>query len=147
VVLVALLVLVVNDQLAKAAWPGPITGKLSDVAGLIVAPIALLAASEVALWGTGRWSGPSGRALAVAIVVVGVAFVAVQVWPPATEAYRWGLGALQWPIRAAAAVLAGGSGSAIAPVQVTADAEDLLALPALLVTGWVGRRRLAPRHR
>lgn len=147
VVLVALLVLVVNDQLAKAAWPGPVTGIASDVAGLIVAPIALQAAWEVALWGTGRWSGPSGRALAVAITVVGVAFAAVQVWPPATDAYRWGLGALQWPIRTTAAVLAGGRAGSIDPVQATADAGDLLALPALLITWRAGRRRSTPGAR
>ncbi|UBU13618.1 hypothetical protein [Nonomuraea gerenzanensis] len=36
------LVLLVNDHLLKQAWPGLLTGKLSDVAGLVVAP-ALLA--------------------------------------------------------------------------------------------------------
>ncbi|MEO3793173.1 hypothetical protein ABGB14_23420 [Nonomuraea sp. B10E15] len=35
-------VLLVNDHLLKQAWPGFVTGKLSDVAGLVVAP-ALLA--------------------------------------------------------------------------------------------------------
>ncbi|MFB4276114.1 hypothetical protein ACBJ59_12535 [Nonomuraea sp. MTCD27] len=32
------LVLLVNDHLLKQAWPGFVTGKLSDVAGLLVAP-------------------------------------------------------------------------------------------------------------
>ncbi|WP_156325293.1 hypothetical protein [Nonomuraea sp. SBT364] len=35
---VAALVLLLNDHLLKHAWPGPVTGKLSDVAGLVVAP-------------------------------------------------------------------------------------------------------------
>ncbi|MEU6788252.1 hypothetical protein ABZ912_54445 [Nonomuraea angiospora] len=37
-------VLFINDHLLKQAWPGPVTGKLSDVAGLVVAPalVALL---------------------------------------------------------------------------------------------------------
>ncbi|MGW4962655.1 hypothetical protein ACWEPL_36005 [Nonomuraea sp. NPDC004186] len=37
-------VLFINDHLLKQAWPGPLTGKLSDVAGLVVAPalVALL---------------------------------------------------------------------------------------------------------
>ncbi|GAB1818627.1 hypothetical protein HerbRD11066_17910 [Herbidospora sp. RD11066] len=35
---VALVVLVVNDHLLKYTWPGFVTGKLSDVAGLIVLP-------------------------------------------------------------------------------------------------------------
>ncbi|MEV0613623.1 hypothetical protein AB0I81_09890 [Nonomuraea sp. NPDC050404] len=33
-----MLVLLVNDHLLKTAWPGPVTGKLSDLAGLVVAP-------------------------------------------------------------------------------------------------------------
>ncbi|MEV4014473.1 hypothetical protein AB0J35_28625 [Nonomuraea angiospora] len=37
-------VLFINDHLLKQTWPGPVTGKLSDVAGLVVAPalVALL---------------------------------------------------------------------------------------------------------
>jgi hypothetical protein len=141
VVLVALLVLVLNDQLAKPAWPGVVTGKLSDVAGLIVAPIALQAVWELIAWLTGRWSGPSDRVLVTSIGLVGVAFAAIQLWTPATDAYRWALGVVQWPLRAAAAVVVGGPVGAVVPVQATADVEDLLALPALLVTWWAGRRR------
>ena len=32
----ALVVLVLNDHVLKQAWPGLVTGKLSDVAGLVV---------------------------------------------------------------------------------------------------------------
>ncbi|GLZ76055.1 hypothetical protein Afil01_08620 [Actinorhabdospora filicis] len=41
-VFAASVVLLVNDHVLKPAWPGSVTGKLSDVAGLVVAP-ALLA--------------------------------------------------------------------------------------------------------
>ena len=142
VVLAALAVLALNDQVLKAAWPGFVTGKLSDIAGLFVAPLALQAAWEVASWAVGRWRGPSSMALAVWIVVVGFAFAAIQVWEPATDAYRWGLGAAQWPFRALAAGLAGAPAPHIAPVTAVADAEDLAALPALAVTWWLGRRRI-----
>jgi hypothetical protein len=143
VALGALLVLVVNDQVLKAAWPGVVTGKLSDVAGLIVAPLALQAAWEVWLWAIGRWHEPSSRALAVAIVAVGLGFVAVQLWPPATDAYGQALALAQWPFRALGAVLAGGPVPDLAPVRAVADAEDLLALPALAISWWVGSRRSA----
>jgi hypothetical protein len=151
VVLVAMAVLALNDQLLKAAWPGFVTGKLSDVAGLIVAPLALQAAWEVASWVVGRWRGPSTRVLALSIAVVGLGFAAIQVWEPATDAYRWGLGFAQWPFRAVAAAMAGGPIPSLVPVVALADAEDLLALPALAVTWWLGRRRIAtarpaPRH-
>ncbi|GAA3121815.1 hypothetical protein GCM10020001_047700 [Nonomuraea salmonea] len=38
VTVAGVLVLLVNDHLLKAAFPGVVTGKLSDVAGLLVAP-------------------------------------------------------------------------------------------------------------
>jgi hypothetical protein len=142
VALVALATLIANDQLLKAAWPGVVTGKLSDVAGLVVAPLALQAAWEVGQWVAERWHGPTASVLAVAIVVVGLGFAAVQVWAPASDAYDWALGAAQWPFRALAASLTGAPTPGVDPVVATADAEDLLALPALAVTWWVGRRRI-----
>jgi hypothetical protein len=144
VALVALAVLVLNDHVLKSMLPGLVTGKLSDVAGLVVAPLAVQAAWEVGLWIAGHWDGPSSRVLAVAIVGVGISFAAVQVWPPATDLYRWGLGAAQWPFRAVAALLTGAPSPGVVPVSTTADVEDLLALPALLVTWLVGSRRGVP---
>ena len=144
VALGALLVLVVNDQVLKTAWPGPVTGILSDVAGLIAAPLALQALWEVATWALAHWNGPSRQALAVAIAVVGVAFTLVQVWPPATDAYRTGLGLLQWPFAAFAAIVGGSPVPPVRPIVSVADVEDLAALPALAVSWWVGSRRGRP---
>ena len=42
---VAVVVLALNDHVFKSAWPGWVTGKLSDVAGVVV--IATLAATQV----------------------------------------------------------------------------------------------------
>jgi hypothetical protein len=142
VALVALPLLILNDQLLKAVWPGVVTGKLSDVAGLVVAPLVLQALWEIGQWIAGRWHGPTMSVLVVAIIAVGLGFAAVQVWDPASNAYEWALGTAQWPFRAFAAVLVGAPSPSITPVVATADAEDLLALPALAVTWWVGRRRI-----
>jgi len=142
VVLVALALLILNDQLLKAAWPGVVTGKLSDVAGLVVAPLALQAAWEVGQWIAGRWRGPTRSVLAAAIIAVGLGFAAVQLWDQASNAYEWAMGAAQWPFRALAASLTGGPASGVDPVVATADAEDLLALPALAITWLVGRPRI-----
>jgi hypothetical protein len=141
IALCALALLVANDQLLKSAWPGVVTGKLSDIAGLILAPLALQAAWEVVAWRAGRWRGPSIRVLSVAIITVGIAFAAIQLWSPATELYRWSLGAAQWPFRALAASLIGAPGGGLVPVQATADAQDLLTLPTLAITWWTGRPR------
>src|SRR5687767_7289813 len=47
--LIATVLLAVNDHVLKAAYPGPFTGKLSDAAGLVVAPplLALVVAPLV----------------------------------------------------------------------------------------------------
>jgi hypothetical protein len=142
IVLVSLGLLIANDQVLKGLWPGPVTGKLSDIAGLIVAPIALLAAWEIGSHAVGRPWGPSRTAVLSAIVLAGLAFAAIQVWEPASEAFRVGLGVLQWPFRALGAWAAGGTIGAPVPVAAVADAEDLLALPALAAAWWAGRSRL-----
>ncbi|NRQ37483.1 hypothetical protein HII36_37475 [Nonomuraea sp. NN258] len=51
---VAVIVLLLNDHLLKQAWPGFVTGKLSDVAGLVVAPplLALLLLRRADLFAT-----------------------------------------------------------------------------------------------
>ena len=57
VTVLALAVLIVNDHVLKAAYPGWVTGKLSDAAGLVVAPallgLVLPRAAAVALVGAG----------------------------------------------------------------------------------------------
>jgi hypothetical protein len=90
--LLALATLVLNDQVLKGLWPGVVTGKLSDLAGLVVAPLALQASWEIGTWLAGRWKGPSLTVLAAAIVIVGAAFAAIQILPPATDLYRWAMG-------------------------------------------------------
>ncbi|MER6948416.1 hypothetical protein ABT294_30750 [Nonomuraea sp. NPDC000554] len=63
--MVAVIVLLLNDHLLKQAWPGFVTGKLSDVAGLVVAPplVALLFRR---------------RADAVAVLLTGALFALVK---------------------------------------------------------------------
>ena len=141
IALAAMVLLILNDHVLKAAWPGPVTGKLSDVAGLIILPLAVQAAAEVGFATAGRWDGPSRRVLWAAMALVGVAFAAIQLWQPAVELYRTGLGAAQWPFRALAAVLAGRAIPGVVPGAAAADVADLFALPALGVAWWIGRRR------
>ncbi|MFI7708309.1 hypothetical protein [Nonomuraea sp. NPDC049480] len=68
-----MIVLLVNDHLLKQAWPGFVTGKLSDVAGLVVAP-ALLA---LLFW---------RRADLAATVLTGVLFALVKTTETGAEA-------------------------------------------------------------
>ncbi|GEL94132.1 hypothetical protein [Cellulomonas composti] len=121
----ALVVLVLNDHLLKRVYGTWWTGKLSDVAGLVLAPALV----GVALAAARSWRGSAHRARPdvvadVATIVVGVAFVVVK-------------------ITALGAATASAAWTAVAgPSVVLRDPTDLLALPAL-VLGWVVARSSA----
>lgn len=143
VFLVALAVLFVNDQVLKARFGGPITGKLSDVAGLIVVPIVVVTVTEIV----------RGRTCDVSTMVrcsVGVAavFALVQLWAPAGAAYEDVFGVARWPVDSLVALLGGGLPSAPGRVALFADPTDLLALPAAVIPVWIARRhrRRRPSH-
>lgn len=137
--LLAIALLALNDHWLKDAWAHPVTGKLSDIAGLVFFPLLLVALLEVALCATGRYRGPSDRALLAAVATTAAAFALVQIAPPATEGYRIGLAALQQPVQVLSLVLGGGALDALPRVSATPDVTDLFALPSLLVAVFVGR--------
>lgn len=113
----ALAVLLVNDHLLKAAYPGWLTGKLSDAAGLVLAPplLALLAAALVPAPGSGRLA-----AAAVGATAAGFAVVKATTAGAATASAAW---------------------SAVAgPAAIRADRTDLLVLPAAAAGWWAWRR-------
>lgn len=101
----ALFVLVVNDHLLKGAGmlPPIVTGKLSDFAGMLVAPLLLAAIAGVR----------SQRGWVLAHLAVGAVFGAIQLSHGAAELW---------------AALMGGLGF---PWVITSDPTDLVALPAL----------------
>jgi hypothetical protein len=101
VALGALALLLLNDHLLKARWPGAVTGKVSDVAGpVVVAALLGSLARSLSSW---------RRAEAIAWWAVAAAFVVLKVWAPAASV---------------AAPLLGGGG-------VVRDPYDLLGLLAL----------------
>ncbi len=113
VTVVAALVLLVNDHVAKGLWPGPVTGTLSDIAGLVVAPALLGLVCGVI---TPRF--PPRVMAAGAVVLTGLGFTLVKLT---------GTGAAV--ASAAWSVLAG-------PSYILADPTDLVALPALGAAWW-----------
>jgi hypothetical protein len=135
-----LALLFVNDHDLKQRWPGWLTGKLSDLAGLVLLPIVLLALLELM---RGRVS-PTPQHARGCCVVVGAGFILLECWPPASLFFRATLGALQWPVRA----LLAGHAVELSWVRHVPDHEDLLALPALLLPWWYGtqRARLSARE-
>ncbi len=113
--LASLALLIVNDHVLKGAGvlPGWLTGKLSDFAGLIVAPVLIAAIA--------RARRAAARAGACALIAVG--FVAIKLSPVAAGALEraLALGHIHW--------------------RVWSDPTDLAALVVLPVAWWLSGRR------
>jgi len=147
VTLLALGLLVLNDHVLKVNYPGAITGKVSDLAGLAFFPILLVSGWEIILAVTGRWRGPGTRALGIAIGGTAVAFALVKTVPVAAAAFAWSLGVAQWVLTFPARFLDGGSMPPVVPTLVVVDPTDLLALLALAIPAWIGVERARAERR
>lgn len=120
--LLAVAVLAFNDRVGKRAWPGAVTGKVSDAAWtLVVPPVLALVASAVP-----RLRGRPAALLGVALTAVTFAVAKSS---------------------AAGAELASAGWSALTgvPSRTVADPGDLLALPVLALSWWLWRRSARPR--
>ena len=117
IAITALVTLLLNDHVIRVHWPSVVTGKLSDVAWLVVA--AVVVASLLARLGNGkdvaRWGAVAG---------VGGVFTLLQVWAPLGDTW---------------VALTGG--------RHVADLEDLWCLPALLLAPLCWRGVPRPKAR
>lgn len=136
--LAAVAILVLNDHVLKERWAGLVTGKLSDVAGLVFFPLLLDALAARLPWARAL---PPLRRVAACALATAVVFAAVKTWAPATRAYEIGLGLLQWPIRAAFAVLRGDAPGPPLRAALVRDPTDLVALPFVAVSVLLEQRR------
>lgn len=137
VVLASIALLVLNDHVLKSAVPGLLTGKISDIAGLLFFPLVIQAMHEMGSAAIGHSWGPSPKILKMSIAMAGIGFAAVKLVPVATELFAAALGATQW----LSGSLLGLQGAAAHQVQVAQDVTDLIALPILGVTYLIGARR------
>ena len=122
--LVAVAVLVLNDHVLKQHFPGFVTGKLSDFAGLFFFPLFL-----VDLMGLVR--RPSRGLLIGACIATAVVFALAKTTALGHSIYCVGLGALQAPFR-----------GSYHRVRMTMDVTDLVALVAIVGAFFYATRRL-----
>jgi hypothetical protein len=129
IALAAVAMLLVNDWVLKPIGPGAVTGKLSDLAGLVFAPLALSSAIGLVLAIAVRFGARidpslSRRRLALCMVATGAVFAAVKL---DAEAARAVAALLSWFGRRA---------------HIARDRSDLWCLPALAIALWIGRDEL-----
>ena len=124
--IVALVALVLNDHVLKARFPGVVTGKLSDLAGMVLAPLVLVALADALaparVLARRGWESASAWVCAAAIAI---GFALVKTWAPATHAYDAAFGLL-WR----------------GHVDLVRDPTDLVALPLGALAARVGARRV-----
>lgn len=150
---ISLVTLIVNDHVLKQRYANVVTGKLSDLAGLVFLPLLLVALIEVLRAGARVrvWRVPV-PVLTICVFLTGVGFTLAKTWAPITKAYCVGTGALEWPAVAVKAAIVAPHLPALPQAHMVRDTTDLLALPMLLMPWWFGRshltrdaRRLSPR--
>ncbi|MCU1496899.1 MAG: hypothetical protein JWM47_852 [Acidimicrobiales bacterium] len=136
----SIVVLIVNDRYVKERWPGFISGKLSDVAGLIFFPLLLVALAELVGLVAHRPRQAGRRAFVVVSLVVGVVFAATKTLAPVRAADEIILGWLQWLPRAIYRVATGSAAGSPVRQQVVVDLLDLMTVPCVLAAVWIGGR-------
>ncbi len=138
VVVVALVGLLLNDHVLKAASAGTpwtlLTGKLSDVCGVLFLPVLIVAGIEIVAGWRGRFCGPSQRLALVVAIGVGVTFALMKSVAVVGDVYAFALGVLQWPLRATAALLQSAAVPSAVAVNHVVDPTDTIAVPA---AAWV----------
>lgn len=141
IAIAAMATVIVNDRVLKPRVPSELTGKLSDVAGLVFFPLFVVAIIEAGrrVGGGERWT-LTPRAVVAASISIGVVFVLIKTWSPASESYRQLMGVVMWPFDAAATLAQGDGVPGIERVALVEDRTDLLALPALFVPWWIASR-------
>jgi hypothetical protein len=142
----ALGLLLLNDHALKSAWPGPISGKLSDVAGMVFFPTFLVSAWEIILAIGKRWRGPSIQALGFATVSAATIFTLVKTVPSAAQSAGDTLGLAQWVLALPVGLIAGRPWPVPVSTRIIADPTDLIAVPMIGLVLWLGirRARMAP---
>jgi hypothetical protein len=129
-----LAVLVANDYALKRTVPSELTGKLSDIAGLVLLPLAFLSLTEGVRFVSRRrhWQATTTE-LCAALAVTAIGFTAVKLSTMIASAYGYALGFLRWLPAAAAAFVTQDGVPLLRTVSVTHDVTDLLVLPVLVV--------------
>jgi len=132
-----LILWIVNDHVLKELYGNIWTGKLSDIAGLVVFPLFLFALYEVFV----ETARPR-QALSICIAAAGLFFIGLNSVESFSNAVCYLIGGLQWPFKALVGLTRGTGIPPFIPTTATPDVTDLYTLPALGLAWRVGRAEL-----
>ncbi len=127
--LLAVGLLVLNDHWLKRVFADGVTGKLSDIAGLVFVPLLIVAIVELVRAAFRVEWRATTRTLGVSVVAVGIIFAAAKVSPATAHLFGDVLGAVRYPVR-----------GDLDRVVIAHDLSDLVALPALAIAWLDGLR-------
>ena len=136
-------VLALNDRILKRAFPGLVTGKLSDAAGLLFLPLfiaALVSLLEPAIPSIS--SRTRIRVFSAITAAVGLTFIFMKTTATGAETYRFTNSMIEWPFLAAKSLISGESPWWWPETSIVRDPTDLFVLPVLLLSWAAGVRIL-----
>ncbi len=146
IALFSLGLLILNDHILKHRYGNSITGKLSDIAGLIFFPLLVIVLIESCrkAFRKNRWQIDNEQVVIV-FCIVAMGYLLVKCSQPIADAYSYVLGSAEWSLVAMKQACTGHSIDKLMPREVLADPTDLVALPAVGVA-WliVKRHNLSP---
>ena len=134
--LAAIAILLLNDHVLKRQAPSWITGKLSDVAGMVLLPLVLVALVELL-----RRNKPATvQAFCIAAAITAAGFAAVKLVPAVADAYQSSLSWLRYGLTSLAQLVVAGEVAPRGNVSVADDPSDAAVIPFTLAAVWVGAR-------
>ncbi len=126
--------LVLNDNWLKRHYGSVWTGKLSDLSGVFLFPLAALSVLEGARWVFRRqpWEA-TGPEINCAVIVTIVGFAAVKLVPAVSDTYAAVIGGIRWVAKQAI------GGGVYSTIQIAKDPTDILVFPILLASRALAR--------
>jgi hypothetical protein len=128
-----IIVWAVNDHILKALYGNWWTGKLSDLSGLVVFPVALYSAYEI-YWAV-RKQAPKHLKLTlkVSVLITGGLLFSINTVSSVEHFSSFAIAYIQWPFRALMSLFKEGPLPTLNVLKTTMDATDLLTLPTLII--------------
>ena len=140
-----LLLWILNDHLFKSMWGNAITGKLSDIAGLVVFPLMLVATYELSCAFRRQAGTHLHLVLWLSLGFSALIMMMINISDWGAHLCRVGLGLLQWPFRC----LWSSSIVPVHQVHLTMDPTDLytlgvLVIPYAIVSPQLNQKKISP---